>query len=120
MYFFKNRKNKRWVWIAYHRSTKQVLDYEVGCRGYKTGRKLFERLESNYSIECYATDNWKVYHQVIPRDKHIIGKMYTQGIESLNSRIRHYLAGFARRSKDYFKSEQTMLGSLALLFWYSF
>jgi len=55
---------------------------------------------------------------VISKDKHIVGKMYTQGIESLNSRIRHYLSGFKRKTKEYFKSEQTMLVALALLFWY--
>ena len=118
MYFFKKKQNKKWIWIAYHRNTRQVLDFQIGRRDYITARKLFDRLESNYNIEYYATDNFPVYHKVIPQHKHIIGKMYTQGIENLNGRIRHYLSGFARRTKDYLKSEQTILGSLALLFWY--
>jgi len=118
LHIFKKRKQKRWVWIAYHRNTRQILDFEIGCRGFKTAKKLFTRLEQNYKIDSFATDHWSVYHQVISKDKHIVGKMYTQGIESLNSRIRHYLSGFKRKTKEYFKSEQTMLVALALLFWY--
>ncbi len=60
---------------------------EIGGRGFKTARKLFDR--NNHSL--YFTDNYPIYHQVIPKEKHFTGKKFTQGIENLNGRIRHSL-----------------------------
>ncbi len=75
-------------------------------------------MNQNYKIDAFATDHWSVYYQTIPKEKHITGKQFTQGIENLNGRIRHYLSGFARRTKDYFKSEQTMKSALNLFFYH--
>ena len=105
--------------IADCMNTRHVLDFEIGNRGCKTAKKLFTKLEQNYKIDSFATDHWSVYYQTIPPEKHITGKKFTQGIENLNGRIRHYLSGFARRTKDYFKSEQTMKSALNLLFYHS-
>ena len=112
MQFFKKRKNKRWLWIFYHRKSKKVIDFEVGSRGFKTAKKLFER---NQHKE-YRTDNYPVYKQIIPKEKHKIGKQFTQGIENLNGRIKHFLARFHRKTYCYSKSIDMMKASLRLLF----
>ena len=92
---------------------------QLGGRGFKTAKKLFTRLAENYKIDKFATDHWSVYYQTIPPEKHITGKKFTQGIENLNGRIRHYLSCFARKTKDYFKSETIMEVALNLLFYHS-
>ena len=80
------------------------------------GRYLISRLEIEDSKPQKNSSQRSVYYQTIPPEKHITGKKFTQGIENLNGRIRHYLSGFARRTKDYFKSEQTINSALHLLF----
>ena len=63
-----------------YRKEKKVIDFEVGDRSYKTTQKLFCRNK----YKKFATDKYPVYRQVIPKDKHIVGVSYTQGIENLN------------------------------------
>ena len=48
--------------------------------------------------------------------KHIANKKETCLIESVNSRVRHYLARFHRRTKCYSKSIDMIIYSLYLLF----
>jgi IS1 family transposase len=58
--------------------------FEIGNRGYKTAKKLFSRLAENYKINKFATNHWSVYFQTIPKEKHVTGKEFTQGIDNIN------------------------------------
>jgi len=64
----------------------------------------------------YHTDNYPVYTKAILKEKYTTGKQFTQGIENLNGRIRHYLAIFHRKTYCYSKSVAMMIASLYLLF----
>jgi insertion element IS1 protein InsB len=66
------------------------------------------------AIVC--TDAYPAYADMIPKDRHYTGKDGTQAVEALNSRIRHFLARFRRRSKCYSKSVTMVTASLALFF----
>ena len=112
MHIFKKRQNKKWLWIIYNRKKDKVIDFEIGGRGYKTAKKLFDRNNHKY----YHTDNYPVYTKAILKEKHTTGKQFTQGIENLNGRIRHYLARFHRKTYCYNKSIEVMIASLYLLF----
>jgi len=57
------------------------------------------RTAASAKINTFATHHWSVYFQTIPKEKHITGKKFTQGIENLKSIIRHYLSGFAKKLK---------------------
>lgn len=48
--------------------------------------------------------------------KHIQTKAETYTVESYNSRVRHYLARFKRKTKCYTKTEHMIEKSLKLLF----
>lgn len=42
--FVLKRANKRWIWLALCRATRQVVAYVSGDRSEATGRKLWERI----------------------------------------------------------------------------
>ena len=47
----------------------------------------------------FYTDNWDAFAKVLPRERHVIGKAHTVGIERDNSNTRHHLGRFTRRTK---------------------
>lgn len=63
-----------------------------------------------------CTDDYAVYESFISQDNHYTGKDGTQDIESLNFRIRHFLARFRQKSKCYFKALCIVIAFLALFF----
>jgi insertion element IS1 protein InsB len=64
----------------------------------------------------YYTDYWKSYREFLPEEKHIQSKAETFTVEGYNSRIRHFLARFRRRTKCYSKRIYMIVYSLKLLF----
>ena len=74
------------------------------------------RVLKHYSINYYATDEWKAYRE-IPSAQHLVGKKHTTQIESLNANVRHYLARFKRKSRCFSKTPYMVELSLTLLFY---
>jgi insertion element IS1 protein InsB len=66
-------------------------------------------------INYFASDYWKSYEEFIPVDKHLQTKAETYTVESYNSRVRHYLARFKRKTKCYSKADNMIEISLNLL-----
>jgi len=66
-------------------------------------------------VNSYATDCWQSYEDFLPTEKHIQSKAETYTVESYNSRVRHYLARFKRKTKCYSKSLEMIVISLNLL-----
>ena len=75
---------------------------------------LWESIKS-LEVDLFCSDYWKSYQDFIPREKHVLSKAETFTVEGYNSRIRHYLARFKRKTKCYSKSQNMMEGSLRLL-----
>jgi len=67
------------------------------------------------NVNYYASDYWKSYEEFIPIEKHLQTKAETYTVEGYNSRIRHYLARFKRKSKCYSKATFMIEISLNLL-----
>jgi insertion element IS1 protein InsB len=63
----------------------------------------------------YGTDTLKAYENFIPHAKHYAEKIFTTQFESLNCRLRHYLARLHRKTLCYSKSKTTLEVSLKLL-----
>ena len=76
--------------------------------------KLLHQLET-IQIEHYYSDYWRCYADILPPEKHIQSKAETYTVEGYNSRIRHYLARFHRKSKCYSKAMHMIEKSLNLL-----
>ena len=52
----------------------------------------------------FYTDDWDAFAEVLPAERHIIGKSGTHAIERDNSNTRHHLGRFTRRTKVVSKS----------------
>ncbi len=63
----------------------------------------------------YATDLLKAYENFISHAKHYAGKTFTTQIESLNCRLRHYLARLHCKTLGYSKSKTMFEVSLKQL-----
>jgi insertion element IS1 protein InsB len=66
-------------------------------------------------VRYFTSDYWKSYEEFIPSDKHLQTKAETFTVEGYNSRVRHYLARFHRKTKCYSKAEYMIVFSLNLL-----
>jgi len=101
--FVSKRANKRWVWIALRRATRQVVAYVIGDRSAVTCRKLWEQIPSSYrSAHCYS-DLWEAYHLVIPSEQHTAaGKEtgLTAHVERWNNTLRQAAKTRTLRQKE--------------------
>lgn len=96
-HFIKSKKNKLWIWKAFCRNTKQLIDWECGGRDHKTFLKLYERLK-RWSAKLFCTDSYDVYSMVIKDTKLKQSKSQTYRIEGNNGRQRHWFGRFRRRT----------------------
>ena len=65
-----------------------------------------------------ASDYWKAYQRIIPKEKHIQSKAETFTVEGYNSLFRHFLARMRRKSKCYSKCIKMLQLSILLLITY--
>ncbi len=68
--FVHQRKNKKWVWMALCRRTRQIVAFAVGDRSEVTCRRLWQRIPLAYRRGLCFTDFWDAYGKVIPEDQH--------------------------------------------------
>jgi len=65
----------------------------------------------------FYTDRWDAFADVLPPERHIIGKSHTIAIERDNSNTRYYLGGFTRRTKVVSRKET--MKDLTLRIWHA-
>lgn len=106
--FVLRKANKRWIWIALCRATRQVVAYAVGDRSAATCHKLWQRIPGSYrAAHCYS-DFWEAYQIVIPSAQHTAtGKEtgLTAHVERWNNTLRQRLGRFVRKSLSFSKSD---------------
>src|SRR5215207_4569286 len=106
--FVLKRANKRWIWIALCRATRQVVAYAVGDRSHATCQKLWAAIPAAYRLlHCYS-DFWEAYQLVIPSEQHTAaGKKsgLTAHVERWNNTLRQRLGRFVRKSLSFSKSD---------------
>ena len=91
------KKFKPWIWIAIDSNFSKVLGVVYGSGSIKTARELFKQLR-DLSTMGYGRDFLKPYEHLIPVALHHQGKTFTNQIESLHCRLRHYLASLHLRT----------------------
>ncbi len=62
-----------------------------------------------------ASDFWKAYENIVPKEKHIQTKAETFTVEGYNSLFRHFLARMRRKTKCYSKKVEMLKLSILLL-----
>jgi insertion element IS1 protein InsB len=107
--FVGKKANKRWVWIALARHTRQVVAYAIGERGERTCWRLWERIPESYKGGYCYSDFWEAYRAVIPEERHeAMGKESGElaHVERWNNTLGQGLARFVRKTLSFSKSEE--------------
>jgi insertion element IS1 protein InsB len=106
--FVLKKSNKRWIWIALSRRTRQVIAYYVGDRSESSCRQLWQRIPEDYKSCASYSDFWTAYQKVLPAETHqAVGKQsgQTAHVERWNNTLRQRLARFVRKTLSFSKSE---------------
>ena len=112
--FIVKKKSQCWLWLAVDSSFGKVLGFACGRRTIKTAKLLWQQIKHLPTMGD-GTDMLKSYENFIPHAKHYASKTFTTQIESLNCRLRHYLARLHRKTLCYSKSKTMLEVSLKLL-----
>lgn len=106
--FVMKKANKRWIWIALCRQTRQVVAYVIGDRSEQTCQALWEKIPDAFrAAHCYS-DFWEAYQQVIPSEQHTaVGKDSgeTAPVERWNNTLRQRLGRLVRKTLSFSKSD---------------
>jgi IS1 family transposase len=70
----------------------------LGGRDSGTFRRLYDKVR-HLKNGIFYTDSWEAFAEVLPPERHIIGKQHTPLIERDNSNTRHHLGRFTRRTQ---------------------
>lgn len=106
--FVLKKANKRWIWIALCRQTRQVVAFAVGDRSEATCRKLWGKIPPPFQDGYCFSDFWEAYQLVIPPEQHsAVGKESgeTAHVERWNNTLRQRLARFVRKTLSFSKSD---------------
>jgi insertion element IS1 protein InsB len=90
---FTLKKTKVWIWKAYCRDTRQLIDWECGGRDNATFERLYERLKQ-WDVKIFFSGGWTLYADIIPQKLLIQSKCETYLAESNNMPQRRWFARF--------------------------
>ena len=99
--------------VCIGQSRGRILDFVTGNRQTSTGKRLWEKIK-NIACNQYSPDHFVAYRSFVSGN-HVASKKETHIIESSNAKVRHYSAGFRRRTKYYANSKTLVVLSLYLL-----
>lgn len=113
----RQRANKRWVWLALCKQTRQVVACVVGGRGIASCPQLWRAIPEDYKQGTCFTDFWDAYQAVIPDGQYeAVGKEtgLTNHVERFNNTLRQRLGRFVRKTLSFSKSDKMHLACLHL------
>jgi insertion element IS1 protein InsB len=115
--FVLKKSQKRWIWLALCRRTRQIVAYVIGDRSEKTCRELWKQIPVAYKTCRTFSDFWEAYQKVFPQDTHkSVGKEsgQTAHIERWNNTLRQRLARFVRKTLSFSKSDRFHKAALSI------
>ena len=115
--FVLKKGQKRWIWLALCRRTRQIVAYVIDDRSEETCRKLWERIPTEYKACRTFSDFWEAYQKVFPDDTHqSVGKESGQmaHVERWINTLRQRLARFVRKTLSFSKSDHFHEAALRL------
>ncbi len=92
-----NKQKKVWLLYAICKDSGEILAANWGKRDKKSIRALLKKLQG-IEIGFYCTDHWQAFAEVLPKERHIIGKKHTKKIEGINTWFRTRLRRLVRRT----------------------
>ena len=121
----KDKKNRKWIWLALDTDTKEVIGAHIGKRDSEAAKKLWASLPPIYR-QCAViyTDYWDAYN-VFPCKRHkalhlAVGDGYTVGkhtgltnhIERLNNTFRQRIGRIVRNTLSFSKNIDNHIGAI--------
>ena len=106
--FVLKKINKRWLWTAICRRTRQIVAFTIGDRSEKTCRRLWRKVPVEYRTATLYSDFWKAYQQVLPQGQHqAVGKEsgQTNHMERWYCTLRQRLSRYVRKTLSFSKSD---------------
>ena len=106
--FVLKRANKRWLWTALCRRTRQIVAFVIGDRSEATCRQLWAQIPDAYKACQSFSDFWDAYQWVFPKETHHrVGKAEgeTNHMERWNNTLRQWNARYVRKTLSFSKSE---------------
>jgi insertion element IS1 protein InsB len=101
------KTNKRWLWVALCRRTRQVVAFFWGNRSERSCQHLWNLIPDNYKHCTTYSDFWAAYEKVIQTGKHFsVGKEtgQTAHIERWNNTLRQRNARYVCKTLSFSKS----------------
>jgi insertion element IS1 protein InsB len=86
-----------WLWHAIDHQTGTVLAYVFGRRQDEVFLQL-QALLAPFGIRRFYTDGWGAYERHLASEQHVVGKQYTQAIESKHINLRTRIKRLVRRT----------------------
>ena len=116
--FVGNKANKRWIWLAINRETREIVGVYIGERSHVGAQGLWEALPPVYRqcAVCYS-DFWESYRSVLPSKRHrAVGKDsgQTNHIERFNCTLRQRVSRLVRKTLSFSKKMNNHIGAI----WY--
>ena len=84
MVFSGVKKNKSWVWKALDRGRNRTVACVTGHCDVSTFNQLYDKVKHLKNCTFFTeffTDNGDAFSNVLPKDRHVIGKKHTVFIE---------------------------------------
>lgn len=97
--FVQKKANKKWVWIALCRRTRQVVASHVGDRGESSCKALWDKVPKEYKSCNIFSDFWDAYKKALKNERHqAVGKDSgeTNHVERWNNTLRQRISRFVR------------------------
>jgi len=107
--FVESKKQKRWLWVALCRRTRQVVAFVIGDRSEASCRKLFGRIPVGYRGCASYSDFWSSYAKVFQRGRHeSVGKDtgQTAHVERWNCTLRQRAGRYVRKTLSFSKTDR--------------
>ena len=100
------KANKKWLWVAQDRASRQIVALYLGERGAAGARGLWKNIPEHYRQQAtFFTDDWDAYKQVVPAGQHRASKMKkdTNHAERFFCSIRQRCARLVRKTLSFSK-----------------
>lgn len=113
--FVYRRKDVKYIWIALHTRTRQVIAVHVGDRSRESAKKLWAEIPDRLKATCFFhTDDWESYRTVIPEERHEYSrsKRYTNHLERFNNTLRQRCSRLVRETLSFSKKLENHVGAI--------
>jgi insertion element IS1 protein InsB len=108
MEFCRKKIQKRWLWTAMCRRTRQIVAFVIGDRRKATCLRLWTAIPDEYKRGHTFSDFWIAYRHVFPAETHrCVGKETgeTAHMERWNKTLRQRVGCYVRQTLSFSKAD---------------